>query len=71
MGAGCLQLPGAVVILPLDGSQLAERALPYALDLANTSGRSLVLLRVIPDLTPPMAALAEGAFVTPRSAGKT
>ncbi len=61
----CLQLPGAVVVLPLDGSLQAERALPYALELANASGRSLVLLRVIPDLIPPMAALDGATFVTP------
>ena len=60
-----LQLPDAMVILPLDGSERAERALPYAVDVANTFGRTLLVARVIPDITPPMPAVAEGAFVTP------
>jgi nucleotide-binding universal stress UspA family protein len=52
-----LSLPGARVILPLDGSELAERALPYAIDLANAYGRSLLLVRVTPDLLPPLVTL--------------
>jgi nucleotide-binding universal stress UspA family protein len=60
-----LHLPGAAVILPLDGGDLAERALPYALDLANMFGRSLLLVRVTPDITPPMTVVGEGALVTP------
>jgi nucleotide-binding universal stress UspA family protein len=60
-----LQLPSAVVVLPLDGGAVAERALPYAIDLANAYGRSLLLVSVTPDLTPPMAVVAEEAFVTP------
>ena len=49
----------------MDGSERAERALPYAVDVANTFGRTLLLVRVIPDVTPPMPAVAEGALVTP------
>jgi nucleotide-binding universal stress UspA family protein len=60
-----LRLPDAVVILPLDGGERAERARPYAVDLANTFERPLVLLRVTPDLTPPLAIVGEEAFVTP------
>jgi nucleotide-binding universal stress UspA family protein len=45
-----LSFPGSLVILPLDGSPLAERAVPYAIDLANAYERSLLLVRVIPDL---------------------
>jgi nucleotide-binding universal stress UspA family protein len=61
---GFLNLPSATVILPLDGGELAERALPYVIDLANTFGRSLLLVRVTPDVTPPMSIVAEEALVT-------
>lgn len=60
-----LHLPSATVIVPLDGGELAERALPYAIELANAFGRSLVLVRVIPDVTPHMSVVAEEAFITP------
>jgi nucleotide-binding universal stress UspA family protein len=60
-----LNLPGAAVILPLDGGDLAERALPDAIDLANTFGRSLLLVRVTPDITPPITLVGDGALVTP------
>jgi nucleotide-binding universal stress UspA family protein len=60
-----LKLPGAAVILPLDGGELAERALPYAIDLANMFGRSLLLVRITPDFVPPMTIVGEGALVTP------
>jgi nucleotide-binding universal stress UspA family protein len=64
-----LSFPGSLVILPLDGSQLAERALPYAIEMANAYACSLVLVRVIPDLQPPlvtmgtMGTLGAGAYV--------
>jgi nucleotide-binding universal stress UspA family protein len=60
-----LHLPGAAVIAPLDGGELAERALPYAIDLANMFGRALFLVRITPDATPPMSIVAETALVTP------
>jgi nucleotide-binding universal stress UspA family protein len=60
-----LNLPGAAVILPLDGGELAERALPTAIDLANTFGRSLLLVRITPDVTPPITVAGEGALLTP------
>jgi nucleotide-binding universal stress UspA family protein len=59
-----LKLPGATVITPLDGGELAERALPYAVDLANAFERPLMLIRVTPDVTPPMSIVAEEALVT-------
>jgi nucleotide-binding universal stress UspA family protein len=58
-----LSFPGSLVILPLDGSQLAERALPYAIDLANVYACSLSLVRVIPTLTPPLLTMGGGAYV--------
>jgi nucleotide-binding universal stress UspA family protein len=63
--ATVLNLPGAAVIMPLDGGELAERALPYAIDLANTFGRSLLLVRVTPDVTPLLSVVGEQALVTP------
>jgi nucleotide-binding universal stress UspA family protein len=60
-----LHLPGAVVIAPLDGGELAERALPYAVDLANMFRSSLFLVRITPDVTTPMSLVAETALVTP------
>lgn len=50
-----LQFAGAQVIVPLDGSPLAEKALPLALRVARRYDRSLLLLRVIPP-TPIIAA---------------
>jgi nucleotide-binding universal stress UspA family protein len=35
------------VLVPLDGSRLAEAALPFAVDLARDADASLVLLRVV------------------------
>jgi len=35
------------ILIPLDGSKLAENALPHAESLANTYGASLVLLTVV------------------------
>jgi nucleotide-binding universal stress UspA family protein len=60
-----LQLPDAVVILPLDGSERGERALPYAADMAHAFGRTLLVARVTPVVTSPLPTVAEGAFATP------
>lgn len=49
--------PAALVIVPLDGSMLAEGALPYATALATAYGRGLLLVRVVPRL----ALLGAGA----------
>jgi len=38
----------ASILVPLDGSALAETALPHALALAHLTSRSLTLLRVVP-----------------------
>lgn len=42
-----LTSPNATVIVPLDGSSEAERALPLAIELARAYGRTLTLLRVV------------------------
>lgn len=47
------------ILVPLDGSKLAEVALPHAIAQAKLSGGTLVLLRAISPIT--AAALAEGA----------
>jgi nucleotide-binding universal stress UspA family protein len=58
-----LYMPDSRVVLPLDGSQQAERALPYAIELANAYERSLLLVRVISDLPPPLVTMgAMGAL---------
>jgi nucleotide-binding universal stress UspA family protein len=36
------------ILVPLDGSPLAERALPFAQDLAQAAGARLILLRAVP-----------------------
>jgi nucleotide-binding universal stress UspA family protein len=41
-----LRGPTSLVIVPLDGSEIAERALPFAVDFARDYGRPLLLLRV-------------------------
>jgi nucleotide-binding universal stress UspA family protein len=46
--ADCLTQPRPVLVVPLDGSELAEAALPPATELATWLGASLVLLRVAP-----------------------
>ncbi len=38
------------ILVPLDGSELAERALPYAEELARQFGASLILLRSVNSL---------------------
>ena len=47
-----MDLTGAgtgVLLVPLDGSRLAEAALPYALGLAGATGARVLLLHVVPD----------------------
>lgn len=56
-----LAFGGAQVIVPLDGSPLAERALPLALRLARRYDRPLLLLRVIP----PVQVIAAGPETYP------
>ena len=56
-----LTFGGAQVIVPLDGSPLAEKALPLALRLARYYDRPLLLLRVIP----PVQVIAAGPETYP------
>jgi nucleotide-binding universal stress UspA family protein len=44
------------ILVPLDGSQLAEQALPYARSLAQKYEAELILLMVIPPLSLPVLA---------------
>lgn len=46
-----LAVPGAGVLVPLDGSELAERAIPFATRLAQEFGRPLLLLHVVTPVT--------------------
>lgn len=38
------------ILLPLDGSEIANQALPFAVDLARNLDAELVLVRIVPDL---------------------
>ena len=58
-----LKLPGAVVLVPLDGSAEAERALPLAIQLARKYERILLLARVLVPL--PIIAATGPAYVDP------
>ena len=59
--AKLLAFGGAQVIVPLDGSPLAEKALPLALRVARRYDRPLLLLRVIP----PVQIIAAGPETYP------
>jgi nucleotide-binding universal stress UspA family protein len=56
-----LAVPGAGVLMPLDGSELAEHAIPFATRLAHEFDRPLLLLRVVTPVT-----LAGGGPATAR-----
>lgn len=56
-----LQFGGAQVIVTLDGSELAEKALPTALRLARHYDRPLLLLRIVP----PVRIIAAGPETYP------
>lgn len=45
---GLLETAGALVLVPLDGSTLAEHGLPYAVGLARKYDRPLMLVHVVP-----------------------
>ncbi len=47
-----LHAEDATIIVPVDGSATAERALPYAIMLAESYGRPILLTRVIPSQPP-------------------
>jgi nucleotide-binding universal stress UspA family protein len=52
------------ILTPLDGTNLAEVALPHAVEIARATGAELLLLRVVQD---PLAAVPEAAVhVQPR-----
>ncbi len=53
------------VLVPLDGSTLAERALPIAKQLALATGSNLLLARISPILTWTTTLSAEGAPIVP------
>jgi nucleotide-binding universal stress UspA family protein len=53
------------LLVPLDGSELAERALPYATALASAGGGKLALVRVA--LAPPPATLDGATWVQEQS----
>jgi nucleotide-binding universal stress UspA family protein len=38
------------ILVPLDGSELAHRALPYATELAELAGAQLIILRAVPNV---------------------
>lgn len=60
--SGLLDEVDSVVVVPLDGSELAERALPFAVALAGDYNRGLKLVRV---LAPPPDAAAYAAYERP------
>src|SRR4051812_4463859 len=67
------------IVVALDGSELAERALPYAEMLARAAGGRLVLVRAAAPSRTPAAALQDlsasvsrvvGPALTPQAAGE-
>jgi nucleotide-binding universal stress UspA family protein len=50
------------ILLPLDGSSLAEQVLPYAIAQAECFGAELILLRVVEPLLPTEAVVPRGAI---------
>ena len=57
------------IVVCLDGSELAEQVIPYAVELASCCGSEVVLLRVVPEpliVTPGIPGVAGVPVVTPR-----
>ena len=52
------------ILVPLDGSPRAERALPIAARIARTSGGSILLLQVVSPHLDFIGGLAASALVT-------
>lgn len=52
------------ILIPLDGSELAEKALPPALKLAQRSGAHLLLSSIVSDLPPVPLAAGDGELVS-------
>lgn len=67
--SGLLAEPDSAVVMPLDGSDLAERAMPFAAALAQMYGRRLQLVRVVP--TPHDATAYSEAYEHPDSRAQT
>jgi nucleotide-binding universal stress UspA family protein len=61
-GAARLARSDQVLVVPLDGSKLAEAAVPVATDLATQLGARVVLLGVVP--RPGDRAAAQGSVIT-------
>lgn len=55
--------PGGTILVPLDGSQGAERALPVAERFAKETRQSLLLVRVVPIITPANTLMASSGGV--------
>ena len=56
--------PYSRILVPTDGSRLADRALAAALALARPTGARIVALHVIPEYPPPKGIVPEPAFYT-------
>ena len=52
------------ILVPLDGSELAEEALPIAVNLAKAGGAQLVLVRVVREHVAPGMSLGEAIYET-------
>ncbi len=52
------------ILVPLDGSACAEKALPVATRIARAEGGNIHLLSVITPMTDYTGTLAAGAFIT-------
>lgn len=61
-----LRLPGAAVIVPLDGSTLAEQALPFAADFAERYDCPLLLVRVVDGVPSAARDVASGSLESER-----
>ncbi|HMN29356.1 MAG TPA: universal stress protein [Caldilineaceae bacterium] len=60
-----MSIPYRKILLPLDGSEIAAQALPYAQDLAEHSGAELILYHVIPEPRQMVLSLPEGRWAQP------
>jgi nucleotide-binding universal stress UspA family protein len=60
------------ILVPLDGSPVAEQALPYAVWLGQQAGAELILVRVVPSAvtSPPRYSIAEAEAWLMRQAEK-
>jgi nucleotide-binding universal stress UspA family protein len=61
-----MPLPYQKVMVPLDGSSVADQALPVAQELIQQSGAKVILFRVVPDLSAKLA-FSPGLSVTSAS----